>query len=805
MGAVWSCLRSEWRTQWRTWLALAALVGLVGGVVLGAAAGARRTATAYPRLLEVGHASDALVAPDTPGFDAALRRLPEVVALHHGDLYNLFLTSPHGPDPAVDAGSGQNVWTSTDRVKVLEGRLFDVTNRREVMVDPALAARYHLHPGARFQVLAVPMDDQGNSLLQRAYPMSFTVSAVVVFDNQVVPVSPADALPQFVLTPAFARTSVARSLVSTDGAYLTLRPGTNFGTFRSRTARLASHYPLLGGQVFIADLDDQHARAEQAISPEAIALALFALLAGLMGLAVIGQIVSRQLLVDAGDHQALRALGMDRRQLLALSLLGVGAVAVAGAVLAVVIAVAASPLMPIGAARLAEPSPGVEINVGVILIGLAAVALLPVLVALPAARRAARPAATNASDEVATGRTASLLARTTGLATWPASMAIGLRLAFASGRGRRAVPVRSALVGTTVALGALVAAIVFGTSLDGLVSTPRLYGQTWDTQIDFSFGAVPAQAARSFLASDHDIAALAGGNYGSVQLGGQLVPAVGVAPLHGRIDYALLHGRSPVGADEIALGGRTLAGLHAKVGDVVTAQVNGKSRRMRIVGEAVFPAYGYGNFTPTGLGNGAAVDPRLLPTPGCAGCYNFFLVRYTGGTNRARDTAALTSDLRRKTGCLDAGCAVVTVLRPTEIDSLLRVQGTPLALGVLLAVLAVASLAHALVTTIGRRRRDLAILKTLGFRRRQVSATVAWQSVALGAVALVVGIPLGVAAGRLAWTIFANSVGVAPDPTVPVLVVLALVPLALVVANAIAAGPAWVAGRVKAGRLLRAE
>ena len=51
MGAVWLRLRAELRRQWRGLLALAVLLGVIGGIALTAAAGARRTDTAYPRFL----------------------------------------------------------------------------------------------------------------------------------------------------------------------------------------------------------------------------------------------------------------------------------------------------------------------------------------------------------------------------------------------------------------------------------------------------------------------------------------------------------------------------------------------------------------------------------------------------------------------------------------------------------------------------------------------------------------------------------------------------------------------------------
>jgi hypothetical protein len=75
-------------------------------------------------------------------------------------------------------------------------------------------------------------------------------------------------------------------------------------------------------------------------------------------LLIVGYVASRLLFSASSDYPTLVALGMTRGQLLAAGLAEVGAVAMAGAAAAAAGAVAASPLMPIGAARLAEPSPG---------------------------------------------------------------------------------------------------------------------------------------------------------------------------------------------------------------------------------------------------------------------------------------------------------------------------------------------------------------------------------------------------------------------------------------------------------------
>src|SRR5439155_7706869 len=102
------------------------------------------------------------------------------------------------------------------------------------------------------------------------------------------------------------------------------------------------------------------------------------------------QALSRQLSLDAVEYPTLRALGMTPRQLLTMALVRVGLIAGSGALVAVAVAIAASPLMPIGPARVAEPHPGVEVNVAILAVGL--VAIVVVLVARSAwpARRATR-------------------------------------------------------------------------------------------------------------------------------------------------------------------------------------------------------------------------------------------------------------------------------------------------------------------------------------------------------------------------------------------------------------------------------
>jgi ABC-type lipoprotein release transport system permease subunit len=129
----------------------------------------------------------------------------------------------------------------------------------------------------------------------------------------------------------------------------------------------------------------------------------------------------------------------------------------------------------------------------------------------------------------------------------------------------------------------------------------------------------------------------------------------------------------------------------------------------------------------------------------------------------------------------------------------------PLFLGVALAVGATSALALTLVASVRRRRRDLALLKTLGFTQRQLAAAVAWQSTIAVGIGVAAGVPVGLIVGRSLWDLFANEIHAVPRPVVPTLTIALVAIGALVVANLVAAIPARSAARTSATLLLRVE
>jgi ABC-type lipoprotein release transport system permease subunit len=113
--------------------------------------------------------------------------------------------------------------------------------------------------------------------------------------------------------------------------------------------------------------------------------------------------------------------------------------------------------------------------------------------------------------------------------------------------------------------------------------------------------------------------------------------------------------------------------------------------------------------------------------------------------------------------------------------------------------------AHALLTGARSRSRDLAVLRALGLTPGQAASCVTWQAATIGAIALLVGIPLGVLVGRQVWRLLADSLSFVYVGPIAGLALVVLIPVALVVLGAMAVWPARDAARLRTTDLLRAE
>src|SRR5256885_4098758 len=139
----------------------------------------------------------------------------------------------------------------------------------------------------------------------------------------------------------------------------------------------------------------------------------------------------------------------------------------------------------------------------------------------------------------------------------------------------------------------------------------------------------------------------------------------------------------------------------------------------------------------------------------------------------------------------------------SEIVNYRPMGATPALLASGLAASAILALGLTLGASVRRRRHDLALLKTLGFTKRQLAATVAWQASIAAVIGVVVGLPVGIALGRQLWILFARTIDAVPQPTVPVTSVVLVALGAILLANLVAALPGRNAARTPAAQVLR--
>jgi ABC-type lipoprotein release transport system permease subunit len=799
--AVWLRLRSELRARWRAWLGLALLIGLAGGAAVAAAAGARRTETAYPRFVQAHKGYDLVTGGFPDKLDpertvAQMAAMPEVSEWARLDVAAYAAILPSGrrvsiPELAAVTDLSGRVGYRLNRFKVLSGRLANLGAPEEAMIDFPTADQQGLRVGSTVRFIVGDPDAQPPKLA------AVRIVGVVASPGQFPAVGASSNLGSVYVTPAFVRSNRITPSPADASLLIRLRRGA-----ADRDAFL-HHLAAAGlGSVDIPMVEEaQTAGVQRSIRFESQALWVLCALVALAALAVLGQALARQVYLESAELPVLRALGMSRGQLVGLSMLQVLIIAAVAALLTVPTAILVSPLTPIGLARIAEPDSGFTMDAFPLFLGASLVLLLTVFVGIMPAWTAARTAAGVGGSAMEPQRP-SALASALGRLWRSPSAVVGVRMALEPGRGRTAVPVRSTIFGVTLSVAALTASLVFATSLHHLLVTPRLSGYMWDV-----FVSVDAQHARAAAAlrTDPKVAGYTRGGFANVRIGDDSLMALTLDG-SGPVRPVIIEGSAPAADDEIALGASTMRAAQVTIGqtvDVVLDQAEGSPKpvRMRVVGTVVVPP---NPFAASRLGDGAAMtmpgllrlDPRVAEQVGSWP----LLVCFAPGVDRATGLAAVAKDLKGIPNPF-----IVAAERPASITSLTRIADLPLLLSGLLALLAVGTLAHTLVSATRRRRRDLAILKTLGFVREQVRGTLAWQATTLAAVALLVGLPTGVAAGRWGWRLFAVQLGVLPDPVVPVIAVLIAVPSALCLVNVVAALPGRIAARAQPGLVLRSE
>jgi ABC-type lipoprotein release transport system permease subunit len=804
LGVLSLLLRSTARHRWRSWLLIGLLITLVTGLVLAATVAGRRTATAYPRY-EAAHGYDAFLYSAVPV--PKIASLPEVSSVTSALIpvggrpicacsrpvnlndFSLFEVPPHGLSRFV---------------KLVAGTMPDQSDPHQVLASYSLQQDEGIHVGS---VLRVPLASraQRSAVLSDAsfHPDGPTVALRVVGIEAAQIEFPATNSVAYDLytTKAFDRIDNPKVTVLYS-YFIRLHHGA------ADLPRFEAQARSLGG-LSLSDLDGQASGIELSIHPQAVGWWILAGLAGLVGLAVVAQALARQSTMEADTYSTLQALGISRRQLMLLGLSGTLLIGIGGVIGGVALAFLLSPLTPVGEARLADPSPGFAFDPSILLLGALAALVITVALGVWPVISSTR---TSASAQMTRPARSSRVATFLSSAGCPPSALIGVRHALERGRGRNAVPVGSALLGSILAVTALCATAVFGASLTHLTDTPALYGQPFDLSFASNQTGSTAQTDEMLATFERarGIADITAGISGDVSIDGRVVDAIAGQSLRGPLLATTTGGRLPRSDNEVALGATTLRQVGAHIGSalrVASPKPGGGTRisSFRVVGTVVFSP----DFSTAGLGTGAAFTVDGLTGAPCTrgrahacavhavlSAGGAFLVRGTLGTEGRTALADLAREYPSQ---------VTFPSPPTNLVNFGQAVNFPLLFGLVLLLFGAATLLHVLVVSVVRRRREVGLMRALGFVRRQVAFSVSWQTTTTALVGIVVGVPAGIAVGRAVWKIFARNLGVPAVPVVIIWVMAAIVAGTLLVANALAVGPAFVAARARPLSLLKAE
>jgi hypothetical protein len=821
--------RAVGRRSWRPLVVLALLGGVLGAMALAAVAGAWRTDTAYSRYLRAANVSDAFVnvPGELPGMPATrpltlISRLPGVTAaapylglvgapVVHGHITWSFLLSSLN-------GTLDREWYQQDKLTVLSGRLAPASSTQDVMVTPAIVRLLGAHVGGQVTYAFYQEGANGQPSGTPVY-RSYRLTAVV--DVPPALVDQADVADGSIFPPAATHQLLASYEYATVGLRLAggaaaipalQRHLAALATQLEREQYRVTHQQLPGLFFPVTRPDVIHKQVQQAIRPEAIALSVFAAVAAAAMLVLLGQGLAQLVSRSAPDLAVMRALGAGRVHLaLAAGLPGAIAV-VGGMVPAVAGAIALSPLAPVGPVRHYDPAGGIHADWAIIGPGVALLLVLLLGLVAVLAIRATRPRVGPAP-----GRP-SVIARAAVAAGLPPSAVVGVRNALEPGAGVRSVPVRSTLVGSITAVVAVVSAVVFGSSLSGLVSHPARYGWNWDViiQAEGGYGSFNPAIVNRVMHGQPAVRSWSEFAFTQLSLDGQVLPVMGVQHQAGTVEPPTVSGQPLTGADQIELGAGTLAALGKKVGDTVQAGARPYTRTLRITGVVTLPSFGLATADHVSLGRGAVLpEATLLAAEGAT-------AKQSGAESQPTLPSTIAIDLVPGTTEAQRARLVhqIVVANPDqtpggtyELHSALsaaiintrQMSGQPIALALGLAAGAVLSLTLTVLSSVRRRRQELALLKALGMTRGQIRSVITWQTTLTLLIAVAVGGPLGVAVGRLAWQRFAGWLGVVPVSAIPVAgLVVGLLALVLL-GNLLSAGPAAIAARTRAAIALRSE
>jgi hypothetical protein len=841
LHVTWYRYRATFARQLSAYLTVVLLIGLLGGVAMASFAGARRTQSSYPVFLAGTNASTLTMAiyratsngSPGPSLTSAVSRLADVSHVVSSVAVNIVALSANGVprlntlSSITTAASLDGMMSSQDRLAFLGGHPWNQRRADEIVMTAGAAKDLGVHVGqvipfGVYSSAQTTLPGFGTPRVKPKLEVHARLVAIAAFNTQLVQ-DDIDQTFGFVFLDRALTEQVARTVPGhLDPVLYGIKLKNGPRDVATVEKQLISLVPRGYIYEFHVTSTVTH-EVELAIKPESVALGAFGAIAALACLVLAAQAISRLLRRGEEDRWVLRALGASPRVSVVEAIAGPLVAIGAGTILALSVAVFLSPLWPLGPVRVAYPDRGFNLDWTVL--GVGAAVLIGGVSLFALARSVREVQRGSGRSRVLAGRGARISSRAPA-SLLPVAGTVGVHFALDPGRGRTTVPVRSVLGGTVLAVAMVVSTLTFASGFATLVSRPPLYGWNWNLLLNPSNDVPPA--ALTALSHDPKVAAWSGADYTDIEIDNHEVPIL-MQNVGAKVTPPILSGHGLRSSHQIVMGAATLALLHKKIGDTVVVSLGVPHNApyfiaptaLKIVGTATLPAVGYASFVAehTSMGTGA-----LLPL-------NFTNVPFSGNNpdpnlngpelvfvrTRAGVTAAVgRADLRRVArvanqvfahdkNAVGNAVSVLGVLRPVQIVNYRSVGSTPVILAGGLALGAILALGLTLASSVRRRRRDLAMLKTLGFTHRQLAAAIAWQASITAGVGVVIGIPLGVVIGRELWTLFARSINAVPDPTVPILSVVLVGVGALAFANVVAALPGRSAARTSAALVLRAE
>lgn len=758
-------------------LSLAILAALGGAMVTSSAALARRTLTSFDRLSAATQPADALVFVNggarpadavaaLPGVESSWTAALGVAGLNDENVYLGMIAGTDSPPPGLV------------EPLIVTGRAPRPDAAVEVMVSEEVGADFStagIDLGDVLPLRFLTREDYWSFDTGFEDPGGPQVDVRLVGTYQIAGGS--EGAPPMIATPGLVRAH-PDALAAGYVVALRLSDGEDgIAEIRSQLNGIADDYPLPPrAEEFNPFQLAVPSAARQEFDTTARVLG-----AGLAALAAVAALVTLVLLAQgfnryhsaANEAEATHAaLGLTSGQILATRLVAAVPVAVGAAALVLLGGGATAGLEPLGSLRAFEPHPGRSVNWTVIVGGAAVTALVVLTTSMATMAVASRRERRRKRGGEAAG---------SRRPPWPVGRPAAIGIRFNFGRDRSATAMRSAIVGVAIAVLGVAAGLVFATSLDRLVSTPARYG--WGGEL--SIVDADAEAAQR-LVDDPAVAGATRFTQSTVRIGGDRRVVTAYEDLKGAAGWWVSAGVLPTAPDQVALEARLADQLGAGVGDDILA---GPAVRLRVVGVGVGPNFGSGPF-----GEQALVTPAGAER--VAGTAPF--------TEIVVDVAPGHSVDEVEASYLDA-YEMGRAAPPAEIRNLAELGRLPELLTAFLAVIGLGAMANALWVSVRRRRRDLAVLRVLGHTPRQTAVTVVTMSLSATVVGVAIGLPLGIAIGRTAWRLVAESSAVGGDALLRGLVVVGVPLAAFVVALLVAAPAAWFAARRQPGVALRAE